>query len=199
MSSKIQIVNYALTLLGAGRIMSIDDDVKQARDMKAIYDIAKDSLLGGYTWSFAKDRQSLVALTTAPAFGYARQFQLPAEALRLVMAGDYYVGMDLTDYRSAPTEEYTIEGRKILTDWPAPLNIIFVSRVEDTTYMPPPFVEAFAAKLAVMGAESLTQSSTKKADAQQILKEAISRAVQSNAIELPPRKLPDDEWLMSRL
>lgn len=199
MASKTEIVNYALTLLGASRVMSIDDDVKPAREMKAMFNIARDALLSGYTWSFAKARISLPALSDAPAFGFAYQYQIPSDALRLVMINDVYTGVDLTDYRSAPVEEYTIEDRKILTNWAAPLKIIYIKRIEDVTQMSSVFTEAFAAKLAVVTSESLTQSSTKKADANQALRDAISVAIRSNAIELPPQKLPDDEWLLSRL
>lgn len=198
MASQTEIVNYALTLLGASRVMSIDDDVKPAREMKAMFAVARDSLLSGYNWSFATDRASLPALSDAPAYGFANQFQLLPDMLRLVMVGEYYVGLDLTDYRGSPTEEYVIEGRKILTSWPAPLKVRYIKRVTDVTQMAAAFVEAFAAKLAYVTAESITQSSTKKADARQALSDAISRAVLANAIELPPRKLPDDEWLMLR-
>ncbi len=199
MASQTEIINYALTLLGASRVMSIDDDVKPAREMKAVFAIARDALLSGYDWSFAKARGSLPALSVAPAFGFSNQYQIPVEALRLVMINDHYAGVDLTNYRSAPTGEYTIEGRKILTNLAAPLKVAYIERVDDVTQMTSTFVEAFAAKLAAITAESLTQSSTKKADMNQMLRDAISTAIRSNAIELPPQKFPDDEWLLSRL
>lgn len=198
MSSKIEIVNTALTLLGEVRIISIDDDVKPAREAKAIYDITRDALLASYNWSFAKERASLSALADAPAFEYDLQYQFPSDALRILFIGDYYVGVDLSDYRGSSTSEFTIEGRKILTNMAAPLNIKYVKRVTDTTQMTAPFTMAFAAKLAEMLAEPLTQSDQKRARAEASLKEAISLAIRSNAIELPPEKLADDEWILSR-
>jgi len=199
MASQTDIVNTALTLLGEGRVMSIDDDLKQARDAKAVYDIVLNSLLGGYTWSFAKTRAQLPALVGAPAFEFGSRFQLPADCMRLVMVGDVYVGVDLTDYRSMPSELYAIEGREILTDYGSPLNIKYIKRVVDTNLYPPNFVSVFAAKLAATLAESLTQSETKQARAEDRLAKELALAVRANAIELPPVKLPDDEWVMSRL
>jgi hypothetical protein len=107
--------------------------------------------------------------------------------------------VDLTDYRGGPTEEFTIEGRKILTDLPAPLNIKYVRRVTDTGLFHPCFTMAFAAKLASLLAEPITQSDTKRVRADAQFNKEIALAVRSNAIELPPQKLADDEWLMARL
>lgn len=199
MASSVDIVNLALTLLGEERISSIDDDVKPAREAKAVYDIARDAALAGYDWAFAFDRASLSALADAPAFEYSLQYQLPSDCLRLRYVGDHYVGIDMTDYRGAPTEEFTIEGRKILTNLSAPLHIKYVTRVTDPGQYSANFVAAFGAKLATYLAEPITQSDTKRDRAEAQFKTEISLAVRANAIQLPPKKLPDDEWLLSRL
>jgi hypothetical protein len=119
--------------------------------------------------------------------------------LRIIKVADHYVGVDLTDYRGYPVEEFTIEGRKILTDLPAPLQLQYVKRVTDTALFPPTFTMAFAAELAAKLCEPLAQSNTKRQLAENTRNMEISKAVRSNAIELPPQKLPDDEWLLSRL
>jgi len=199
MASEVEIVNAAMTLLGEGRITSLDDDIKQAREAKAIFTIERDALLAGYTWSFAKARAQLAALVGAPAFEYALQYNLPTDCLRLIFVGDYYVGMDLTDYRGSSTKEFAIEGKKILTGMSSPLNVQYIYRVTDTAQFTAPFVKAFACQLAASLAEPLTQSATKRQAAESALNHAISLAVRANAIELPPEKLPDDEWLQSRL
>ena len=199
MASEVQIVNVALTLLGEARIMSVDDDVKAAREAKALLEINRDALLAGYNWSFAMFRQQLSALATVPAFGYGVQYLLPTECLRIVQVGQFFHGLDLTDYRGGSTEEYQVEGRNILTDLGAPLNFRGIKRVTDTTLFSANFAKAFAAYLAVDLAEPLTQSDTKRDRALQQLKREISLAIRANAIELPPKKLADDEWLMSRL
>lgn len=199
MSTQIDIVNEALTLLGSSRIMSLTDGIKAAREANAIYDTTRDSLLGAYNWSFAKTRAQLPASATPPAFQYAAAYPLPTDCLRLIFVGDYYVGVDLTDYRGSPTEEFTIEGREILTNYGAPLNIKYVKRLTDTTQYSPNFVTSFAAKLAEKLAEPLTQSGTKRDRATAAFNAEIKLAIRANAIELPPQKLADDEWILSRL
>lgn len=199
MASTTEIVNAALTLLGEGRVLSIDDNVKAARDAKAIYGMTLRSLLGGYTWSFAKTRAQIPALASAPAFQFSHQYQIPSDCLRLVMVGDTYVGVDLTDYRGSPVDEYVIEDGKILTDLGAPLNIKYIKYVDDPNAFSPNFVMALSAKLADFLAEPLTQSDAKRQRAIDEFNKQIRIAVRAGAIELPPQKLADDEWVVSRL
>lgn len=199
MTSKTQIVNLALTLLGEDNVLTIEDDIKSARVMRQVYDIALDSILGAYNWSFAMSRQNLAESAAPPPFGFSKKFALPPDCLRIVMVGDLYVGVDLSDYRDQPTAEYLVEGRDIHTDWAAPLKLRYVKRVTDTVTYSPVFVEAFSAKLAMRACHALTQSGTLAAQAEKAFKDTIKDAIRANAIELPPQKLPDDEWTVSRL
>lgn len=199
MASDVEIVNIGLTLLGENRIASLDDDVKPAREAKAIFEFTRDALLGEYNWNFAKARTQLSALVDVPPFGFSLKYEFPADCLRLIMVGDYYAGIDLSDYRGRPTELFTIEGRNILTDMSAPLNLQYIKRVTDPTKFDPPFVKSFGCQLAVDLAEALTQSDTKRDRAEKALAKQISLAMRANAIQLPPQKLADDEWLLSRL
>lgn len=201
MSSEVEIVNLALTLLGSKRIASIDDDVKPAREAKAIFSMCRDALLGAYNWNFAIARAQLAALSAAPLFGYAGEFPLPQDplCLRIVQIGDQFPGVDLVNYRGASTEEWSIEGRSILTDWSAPLNLRYVKQVTDTTQFHPCFSYALGSKLAMDLCEPLTQSDTKFNKARMQFSASIADAIKANAIELPPKQLADDSWILSRL
>jgi len=199
MASEVELVNVALTLLGEGRITSLDDDIKSAREAKALFTVNRDALLTSYTWSFAKARTQLSALVSTPVSEFNYQYQLPSDCLRVVKVGDYYMGLDVTDYRGASTKEFMIEGRLILTNLGAPLNLQYIARVVDTAQWQSTFARAFAAQMAMDLAEPLTQSDTKRDRAERAYARAISDAVRSNAIELPPERLPDDDWIMSRL
>jgi len=179
--------------------MSIDDDVKPAREARAVYNIMRDALFASYNWSFAKERAAIPALVAAPPFGFSFQYQIPSDALRILFIGDYYAGLDLSSYRSAPTQLYEIEQRKILTNLDSPLHIKYVKQIVDSTQWTAQFTFAFVAKLAELLAEPLTQSEQKRARAESEFNKQISLAIRANAIEMPPEKLPDDEWLMSRL
>jgi len=198
MSSQVQIVNRAMTLLGESRIASIDDDLKQARSAKAMWDISRDALLAAHNWTFAMHRRTVEALSDEPEWGFDRQFQVPTDCLRLVQIGELYVGLDLTDYRSGSSEEYMLEGDRILTSMSAPLKVRYVRRITDTTKFSQPFAASLAAKLALDMCEDLTQSPSKKEAAKAELGNELRNAVRANAIQVAPQHMPDDEWLMAR-
>jgi hypothetical protein len=199
MASQVEIANRALTKLGAARIISFADDNKQSRSVNSMFNVVRDAELRAHLWSFTIKRDSLPALTTTPAWGYDYEYQLPSDCLRLLEVDDIYPGPNLDDYRNANTQEFTIEGRKILTNKDAPLKIRYVSRVADTTQWDATFVEAFACRLAMEMCEDLTQSNSKKESVKDDYDTAIMMAIRANAIELPPQDLPDDSWVMSRL
>lgn len=198
-TSKTTICNRALTKLGADRILDLSDDNKQARSLNAVYDTVLDDELSKYVWSFACARASLAALSTPPAFGFTAAYALPADYLRIVQVGQFYVIGDLSDYRGGPNPLYSIEGTSILTNLPAPLYIRYLFRNIDPMTYAPPFVELMACRLAAEIAEDLTQSNTKRQLAQAEYKEALKDARRLGAIERAPEKMPDNEWVTGRL
>lgn len=189
MASQIEICNQALTKIGASRVISIDDDVKQARALKAIYNAKRDAELAAHPWTFAITRAQLPASVTAPAFGWARAFPLPADCLQVVEVGENYV-LYVSDTRAL----FQIEARSILCDEASPLNIRYVRRETNDGLFAPLFAEALACRLAAEIAEELTQSSSKREQAWKEHKEAIRLAKRANAIEQPPQPLPDTPW-----
>lgn len=190
MASDTEIANRALQMLGAKRITSLTQDHKNARAMNVAFVPVREALLRGYAWAFAIKRAQLAASTTAPPFGPARAYPLPADFLRLIHP-------DLeTNYNSL---DWKIEGREILTDDTAPLEIRYIYRVEDPNTMDPLFREAFSAKLAAELCEEITQSNTKKAAAKDALKTAIAEARRTNAIEkIRSDEPPEDTWITVR-
>ena len=199
MATVIDIANVALTMLGESHIVALTDNSKVARAIAFVYAQTRDAVLSGYDWSFSKTRASLPALVEIPIFEYKFKYPLPTDCLRLISVGEQYVGIDLSDYRTGPTQRFTIEGRDILTNDGSPLKVRYIRRVEDSTLFSATFNDALSAKLAYRLAESLTQSNTKIGRARDAFNEAIRIAIRVNAIELPPQHLADDEWLISRL
>jgi hypothetical protein len=197
-TSDIAIANRALTKLGVARIISFGDNNEQARALQSMYTIVRDSELRAYTWNFSIKRASLAALVDVPAFDWARQFQLPADCLRLLWAGNFYPGPNLSDFSNAPWKEYEIEGRSIMSNLPAPLRIRYVAQITDPTFFDPLFGEALACKLAIELAESLTSSSTNRQLAWSEYEKAIVKALRSDAIESPADTIADDTWMLSR-
>jgi hypothetical protein len=199
MASQVEIANRALTKIGEARITALTDNVEAARVISSMWDMVRDAELRARNWNFSITRTSLAALVTVPAFRFLYEFQLPSLCLKVIQVGEFYPGPSMSDYRNASESEYQIEGRKILTNYPAPLYIRYVSSITDTGQWDALFAEAFACKLAMEACEKLTQSNTKRQLADGEYDKAIAAAVRSDAVENPPEPLPDDAWLLSRL
>ena len=199
MSSVIQIANRALTKLGAGRITSLSDDIKAARDVQSCFDDLRDDELRARRWQFSIRRTSLAALVTPPDHGWNFQYQLPADCLKIDMVNDRFPAGVLTDYIGTEMLEWTVENNCILTNLSAPLKLRYLARVTDPAQWDPGFREVLACRIAAELAESLTQSNQKRELAWQEYKMAVTKALRSNAIERQPVMLNDEAWILSRV
>lgn len=199
MASVIQIANRALTKLGAARIISLNDDVKAARSILSCFDDLRDDELRRNRWSFALKRTTLAALSTAPAFGYSYQYQLPADCLKIDMIDDRFPTAVMDNYISAEYVDWVLENGLILTDIAAPLSIRYLAQITDPTLFDPSFREALACRIAVEICEDLTQSVPKREMAWKEYERAIKAATKGNAIERLPMMPPDNTWIISRI
>ncbi len=188
MASNVGIANRALQKVGAARITDFLQDKDEAKAVNAAYDYVRDAVLRAHPWNFAKKRAALTASTDTPAWGFALQYPLPTDFLRLV------------DIQDSEAYDYKVEGRMILTDQAAPIYISYVARITDPNFYDPLFIEALASRLAMELCESLTQSNAKRQLAQQEYAAALSEARRIDGLEDPPEDNPDIEpWLLARL
>lgn len=199
MASEVDVANRALTKLGAARITALSDANKQARAVDSMFDIVRDALLRSHVWSFAVKRATLDVSETTPDWGYAYQYDLPADYLRLVQVNDTYLGPSLADFRNESTSDYMLEGNVIMTDIADTLKIRYIFQETDTTAWDSTFVEAMACRLAAELAEDLTQSNTKRDAAWKEYDMAIRTAIRSGAVEQQAQEMPDDAWMLSRI
>ncbi|MBB5040591.1 hypothetical protein [Prosthecobacter dejongeii] len=175
----VDICNGALLRLGEARIMALGDANTPARKCAVLFAPTRDQVLRAHRWNFARARAVLSALAQAPAFGWARQFSLPTDCLRVLsLNGD-------TEEEGA---EYEIEGGKLLTDELA-AEVRYVARIEDTEKFDPLFCEALTVLLASKLAVALTGSAG-KAQELRTEYERLTRplAVRVDAGETKPRK-----------
>lgn len=70
MATEVDIVNRALQKIGATRITSLAQNVKEAREASFLYDIVRDAELRAYNWRFAIRRASLTYLLPEPTTPY---------------------------------------------------------------------------------------------------------------------------------
>ena len=205
MASEVDIANRALSMLGDQRIISLTDNNKPARAMKARYALLRDAELAAYPWRFAVKRAQLPASTDVPAWGYSTIYDRPVDDLRAIAVGgiainDATIGItrSASGYRSEESQYEIIEGR-IHTDLSAPLDYEYIAQITDAGQFDQLFVEALAARMAADAAEELTQSKAKKEHAAFVYREALMTARRNNAIMRPPRRRSSGRWMNSRI
>ena len=197
MASAVDICNLALQRLGARSIAALTEDTTAGRECNRVYEHARDSELRSHEWSFARTRVQLAADSVAPSFGYAVQYTLPSDYVRLLPART--VTNDTTSLGGLdPNIDWQIEGRKILTNDTAPLQIVYLKKVTDPNDFDELFTDVLVSRIAMDVAEKITQSNTKKTDAQNRYTLAKRDAKRINAYERPPQESPTDEWIVAR-
>jgi len=79
--SETAICNQALSWLGAGRILSLDDGTELSDLCKDNYEPLRDAVLEEARWTFATKRYEFLPMAEEPAYGYSTQFLIPTEVL----------------------------------------------------------------------------------------------------------------------
>lgn len=198
-ATQTSIANRALIKLGEVTITSIDDDEKSAVTLKALWDNIRDDELRANRWSFSVTRAQIAEDATAPAFGYTHRYPYPSGCLRFLMIGDVLHGGAIGDYYNTPdSEEWSLEGNYILTNYGSPLNVVYLQRITDVSKWDDNFAEVMACRLAMEACEPLTQSDTKYARVEAQYERAMVKARRSGAIEKPPKQPADGSWVLAR-
>ncbi len=90
MSTSVEICNFALGILGASRINSINDETKEAQLCKGSIDMLREELLRSHPWNFAIKRKLLAATVQEPEYEFRYKFTLPSDCLRFLEAYSTY-------------------------------------------------------------------------------------------------------------
>lgn len=131
--------------------MALTDASNEARFCSLFYPQTRDEVLRSHRWNFATQRTVLTRLANAPLFGWAVQYQLPIDFLRL---------LQLNRWRESEARSlHEIEGNRLLTNEEEG-QLKYIARVEDANLFDALFIEALAIKLASKLARPLTNSST---------------------------------------
>lgn len=193
MATQVEIYNLALTRLGHDRLIDPSDAVEAAYVLESIWPMTRDAVLASYPWRFAIKRTSLAALASVPAgTEWTLQYTLPDECLRIVQVGEAW------SFYEPDLEVFNVEGGKILTNESSPLFIRYVQRVTNTGLYPAQFARVVAMQLAMDACEKITNSSAKLQQIEQAYAMAVLQAKRQNAIERPPQRLVDSDWIAAR-
>lgn len=151
---RTDIANLALNHVGEPPIMDLDDDNHPtARIVKLIFNPTIREVGRDHVWNCLKKRDIAAKLVLAPIFGYANQFQLPTDFLRLVELNGSDVNERKIDYE---IEAGPAGGRVLLSD-AEEAKIQYIHFTEDTTIFDSLFTEALAILMASKIATQIRQ------------------------------------------
>ncbi len=147
-TSKLNIINDALTLLGANRITSLSDGSTESAVMNQIFDGVQDSVARSYSWNCLTFRRELARNVATPAFGFNYQYTLPT---------DPYCLRVLEMNETSNIDTWKVEGRQLLTN-AATCKIRFIGRPTSLGEIDSLLAQAISARLAADAAYTLVQS-----------------------------------------
>lgn len=186
MATGVSICSNALLMLGAQTINDFNEPVYRAKIAANLYPTIRDDLLRTHPWNCTIKRALLAPDATPPAFGYANQFELPADFLRVLEVS-----------QAGHQIDYLVEGRSILADATSvELRYVYLNEVENT--WDASLVGLLTLAMACAMAYPITQSSALQAAFEQKLAMAkkVARAVDGQ--EDPPQTLGDERLYASR-
>ena len=147
--SEVVICNQALSLIGAKRITSLDDDINEAKLCKLNYEPVRDAVLSEHNWTFATRWEVLAKSANPPPGEFQNEYPLPTDALAVLFVGE--------DYNKP--ENWQLEDNAIRTDSQSG-KCQLLYRVTDTSKYSPMFTQALVARLAAELATPITNSRT---------------------------------------
>lgn len=187
MSSYAEIANLAAITIGtAARLTLPGEDTVLGRAVASVWDIERLAALREGSWNFAIKREQLAASDQAPKHQFSKQFQLPADCLRLIEV-----------YRLSPNF-WQLEGRRILADHEGALDIRYLRDVTEPAEFDPQFAYCFALRIASSIGNRIAGSSFNEETVWRKYRQALSEAKRNDAIENPPIEQHESEWITRR-
>jgi len=186
--SKTDILNKALTLVGASPIINIDDASTNARVMNRVYEGALRSLLSECKWNFATKR-ALLSLTT--------------EELAWNDTGEIFVYIKPTDMiriygTNTPNARWREEGDYIVSDSEG-LGLRYVYYLDSPSKYPAYFIEAFIDRLCADVAYTIVNSSSLGEKFVSLYQKiSLPKAMAANSQTGIQQEMNDSAWELSR-
>ncbi len=165
MPSEADLINDALTQIGANTIVGIDDGTTNANHAKRLYPALRDDLQRLVHWRFNAARIELAQDAIAPLFEFAFQYTLPPDLLKIREFNGAIISTTAISLFHGVSDQieqfrYKIEGRKLLTNM-GEAKIVYTRREEDPTLFDPMFYQLLATWLGAKLALAITKDETK--------------------------------------
>lgn len=191
MSSKVDIVNQALLVLGAKPIISFDDESTEANAARVLYEPSKKQLLRSFDWNCANVTATLALLTQQPVDPkYTCMFSLPADNLRVLEV----IEMGVPVYRRV---EWEVQGNKLLTRT-ASVAIRYIKDIAEPN-MDSHVEMALAARIAMDMAYAITGDQSREGQMTQIFQQKLNEAMVTDAQERAHKNIRIDQFEFVRL
>lgn len=186
MSTKLEICNMALSLIGAPQITSLTEESEERRICTTFYDLARDEILSQYPWHCCLVRDTLSPLETDPEFEWSYQFTIPSDCLKIKEIYPDYIG-------------YKVEQGVIYSESDE-LQIVYHQQVTDTSKLKPHVVRCIVTCLAAKIAFNLIHNATLQKNLnEQLYNIDMPIARGTDVFEGTPPSVAPETWLNERL
>jgi len=200
MTSTVDIANYALNILGASNISTLDENSKAGRIVNQRYEGVRDAVFRAHPWNALIRRAELAQETTTPAFGYAHQYPLPTNpfCLRVLEFSNgslSYPQDNMTNNTGGPV--FVIEGRKVLTD-EGTAKIKYIARITDANEYDAGLIEALSTRLAAEICYAITGSTSMVQITLSMYEAKIKEARFVDSTECAPQRIEASDFIEAR-
>lgn len=178
-NTDVKICNAALIMVGADEINSFVDNTNEAKICSAVYLDTKQTLLQYHPWRFSLRQLDLGGeLVADPLFKWERQYQLPADLLRVISLEN--------------DADYEIYQDKIYTNV-NPCRLVYQYKVPEGK-MPSYFVRCLQFQLARIFSISLQEDSGKMTMFDNAADKETARARSIDAQQQPNVSIPERNY-----
>lgn len=190
-TTKIDIVNRALVLVGANKIASFQDNSTEANVADELYEEYVESILTRARWDFATEQQQLSLLAAAPTGRYEYAYQMPTSPavlhIHTVTVNDFPI----------PYERY---GNKIFVNGYGSNSILvmdYIFRPEENLF-PAYFRHALINKLAAAFAGSIARDAAMINQFDTLAERHLLIARNTESQQTTSNRLNTDKFLTNR-
>ncbi|GAB6126804.1 hypothetical protein [Humidesulfovibrio idahonensis] len=189
-TSVIEICNNALIDLGEEAIASLTDSTKAARLCNQRWPAVRDAVLRAHPWNCATLQVELAASAGGAGWQYEASYPLPTDCLRVlsVCSG------------GAAVEAWEVQAGAILCDESGPLQVAYITRIDDPRLYDPLLCEALTARLSATLAYPITASTSLAQSFWGMYADKLREARGVDAREASPVAAPaPTTWLAAKL
>ena len=192
MASETEVANMAAIKMGSSAtIVSLDDDRKVARTLKAVWAMQRRATLREGSFNFSARRGTLAKDATASAteiFPYSGAFSEPSDSLRLIEI-----------LNSELRSDYQLEGGRVLCHSAGPVYARWIIDVPEPANWDDAFAEAFACRLAWKCGKEIVGEDFDAPNAWREYQAASMGAKRVDARENPAIAQEECDWVLARL